>query len=211
MFVIVYNGNVILGPMNWNARRFSEIIEEDCEVSVVLNLKNDEDNIITVNDQIKIYPVTSEANPEYNPRTQMLNGPFWTYTDTHAVSSMQVQSLPLEAIQNFLRQDAGAERWKKQYSGVKVTINGTEYSFATDPVTRTTFHQYLTSGIASVNWKIDQVTWITLTAENISAIFTAIVNHIQTAFEWEAAKNTEITAATLETINSIVITETNAS
>jgi len=205
MFVIVYNGNVILGPMVWNARRFSEVIYDECDISVLLELRNDEQTMVTINDGLKIYPVTSEPDPEYNPRTQYLHGPFWAYTDTHAVSSMTVETYHIEAIRNFLRQELADKRWKKQHSGVEVEIDGTTYKFPTDPVTRVSFHHYLTSGSNLVNWKIDQYTWIQLTDQHISTIFNAIVGHLQSSFDWEATKNNEITSATLETIDSIVL------
>lgn len=207
MFVIVYNERVILGPMTWNARRFSEVINEECGVSTVLDLKNDNETLVVVNNDIKIYPVTGTPEPEYNPRIQYLNGPFWTYTDTHAVYSMVVEHYPIEAIRNFLRQEIADIRWKKQHSGVQVEINGTTYKFPTDPLTRISFHHYLTSGVTSVNWKVDQYTWITLTDQHISIIFNKIVEHFQNSFDWESNKNDEITQATLETIESIVIKE----
>jgi len=207
MFVIVYNGNVILGPMVWNARRFSEVINEEAGVSTVLNLKNDEETVVTVNDEIKIYPVTSEPDPDYNKRTQYLHGPFWTFTDTHAVSSMTVENYPIDAIRNFMRQEVANARWKKQYSDIEVTINGNAYKFPTDPLTRVSFHHYLTSGINKINWKINQQTWIELTSEHISVIFNKIVDNLQSSFEWESLKNAEIDAATLETIESVIIEE----
>lgn len=207
MFVIVYNGNVILGPMNWNARRFSEVINEDCNVSTVLNLKNDEEVVVTVNDEIKIYPVTSEPDPSYNTRTQYLHGPFWTFTDTHAVSSMTVENYPIDAIRNFMRQEVATARWNKQYANIEVTLDGNVYIFPTDPLTRTSFHHYLTSGINKINWKLDQHNWIELNAEHISIIFNKMVDNLQASFEWESSKNAEIDAATIESIESIVIEE----
>jgi hypothetical protein len=207
MFVIVYNGNVILGPMPWNARRFSEVIDEECGVSTLFNLKNDEETVVEVNSEITVYPVTSETNPPYNTRTEYLNGPYWTFTDTHAISSMRVETYPIEGIRNFLRQEIADKRWKKQHSGVEVEIEGTIYRFPTDPLTRVSFHHYLTSGVTTVNWKIDQYTWIQLTDEHISKIFNKIVEHFQSSFEWESNKNDEITSATIETINSIIIEE----
>jgi hypothetical protein len=205
MFVIVYNGNVILGPMVWNARRFSEVINEECGVSVVLELRNDEQTMVRVNDEIKIYPVTSEPDPEFNPRIEYLHGPFWTYTDTHAVASMTVEIYHIEAIRNFLRQEIADKRWKKQHAGVEVEIDGTTYTFPTDPLTRTSFHHYVTAGSSNVNWKIAQNTWITLTPEHISTIFNKIAEHLQSSFDWEANKDIEISSATIETINSIVL------
>jgi hypothetical protein len=205
MFVIVYNGNVILGPMVWNARRFSEVIEEETSLSVVLDLRNDEQTLVEIGANIKIYPVTSELDPEYNTKTQYLHGPFWTFTDTHAVSSMTVESYPLEAIRNFLRQEIADKRWKKLHNGIDVEINGSTYKFPTDPLTRMSFHHYTTSGLTKVNWKINQETWLELSSEHISLIFNKIVEHFQQSFEWESNINDEISSATLETIESIVI------
>jgi hypothetical protein len=205
MFVIVYNGNVILGPMNWNARRFSEVIDEEAGVSIVLDLKNDEEAVVTVNDEIKIYPVTSEPDPDYNKRTQYLHGPFWTFTDTHAVSSMTVEHYPIDAIRNFMKQEVAVARWNKQYANIEVTLDSNVYKFPTDPLTRISFHHYLTSGINKINWKLDQNNWIELTAEHISIIFNRMVDNLQASFEWESTKNAEIESATIETIESVVI------
>ena len=207
MFVIVYNGNVILGPMKWNARRFSEVIDEESGVSIVLDLKNDEEAVVTVNDEIKIYPVTSEPDPHYNKRTQYLHGPFWTFTDTHAVSSMTVEHYPIEAIRNFMKQEIAVARWNKQYANIEVTLDSTVYKFPTDPLTRISFHHYLTSGINKINWKLDQNNWIELTAEHISIIFNRMVDNLQASFEWESTKNAEIESATIETIESVIIEE----
>lgn len=203
MYVISHNGNVILGPMKWNARRFADAIEEDCEVQASLPATRDNDNVITVNEEIKIYPAVGAPLPSYNARTEFLNGPYWTFTETEAIAEMEAQPLPLEAIKNFMRAEAAGTRWTKQTAGVEVEVNGTTYKFATDDNARSTFHQYVTSGVSSLNWKVDQQTWIVLTAVDIQAIFTAILGVIQAAFDWETAKNDAITAATLETIETI--------
>ncbi len=207
MFVIVYNERVILGPMVWNARRFSEVIDEECGVSVVLDLRNDDTHFVEVNSNIKIYPVTSESHPEYNTRLQFLNGPYWTFTDTQAIARMIPEYYSIDAIQNFLREEIANIRWKKQHAGVDVEINGTTYKFPTDPLARISFHHYLTSGINKVNWKINQEIWLELTSEHISTIFNKIVEHFQSSFEWESAKNSEITSATMSTINAIIVEE----
>lgn len=201
LFVIVYNNSVILGPMEWKARRFSEVIEDECEIKVTLPLVNE--TYYEVNNEIKIYPVQGRPIPEYNTKTEFLHGPFYEYIDGVAYSSMVVEQLPLLAAQNFIKQEAATLRWKKQNSGVKVTLNGTEYTFPSDLNTKSIFHQYITSNLESVNWKIDQDTWITLSKSDIQTVFNSIVNHVQSAFDWEAAKLTEIVGSTHDTLDKI--------
>jgi hypothetical protein len=206
MFVIVHNDNVILGPMRWNAYRFQEVILDDCELEVTLDSRNDNESVITVNAEIKIYPVTAEPNPTFNPKTEFLHGPFWTYTDTQAVQSYQVEQLTVEAAKNFLKAQVSSARWTKENSGITVTINDIEYKFDTDINTRSKFHQYVTAGLTSVNWKLDQDSWIILGPDDINNIFSAITAHVQTAFDWENTKVTEINVATIETISNIDLT-----
>lgn len=201
MFVITYNNNVILGPMKWNARRFTEVIEDDCEITVTLPTTND--TYYEVNDEIKIYPVQGTANPEYNTKTEYLHGPFYEYIDGIAYSSMVVEQLPLSAAHNFIKQEAANVRWTKQNSGVKVTLNNVEYTFNTDLQTKSTFHQYITADLESVNWKVNQDTWIVLSKSDIQTVFNSIVNHVQSAFDWEVAKLAEIVDSTHETLPTI--------
>jgi len=201
MFLITHNNNVILGPMKYNARRFTEVIEDDCEITVTLPLTND--SYYEVNDEIKIYPVQGTPNPEYNSKTEYLHGPFYTYVDGVAISSMVVEQLPLSAAQNFVKQEAANARWTKQNSGVKVTLNNVEYTFATDLETKSTFHQYITSDLESVNWKVNQDTWIVLSKSDIQTVFNSIVSHVQSAFDWEVAKLAEIVNTTHETLPTI--------
>ena len=201
MFVITHNNYVILGPMKWNARRFTEVIEDDCEITVTLPTTNDV--YYEVNSEIKIWPVQFLSEPTYNPTIERLHGPFYEYRDSIAYSSMVVEQLPLSAAQNFVKQEAADVRWKKQNSGVKVTLNSVEYTFATDLQTKSTFHQYITSNLESVNWKVDQDTWIVLSKSDIQTVFNSIVNHVQSAFDWEVAKLAEIVATTHETLPTL--------
>jgi hypothetical protein len=116
---------------------------------------------------------------------------------------MTVEQLPLSAAQNFVKQEAANVRWTKQNAGVKVTLNDVEYTFATDLQTKSTFHQYITSNLESVNWKVDQDTWIVLSKSDIQTVFNSIVNHVQSAFDWEVAKLSEIVNTTHETLPTI--------
>lgn len=201
MFVIVYKNNVILGPMIWNAGRFKTVIEEDCEITVSLPSSNQ--GYYEINDDIKIYPVQTTPNPSYDSRTEFLNGPYYDFVDGVAISRMEVHQLDIVAAQNFVKADAAHTRWKKQNSGIQYNINGTDYTFPTDLQTKSTFHQYVTADVDNLNWKVDQDTWITLSKSDIKNIFVAIVNHVQSAFDWEADKLLEINDTNHEALSTL--------
>ena len=203
LFVIVHNNSVILGPMEWKARRFAEVIDDDCGITVTLPLTNE--GYYEVNSEIKIWPVQFSAEPSYNPKIEHLHGPFYEYIDGVAYSSMVVQQMPLDAAQNFVKQEASTVRWTKQNTSVKVTLNGTEYSFSTDLNTKSIFHQYITSNLESINWKVNQDTWITLSKTDMQTVFNAIVSHVQSTYDWEVAKLSEINGATHETLPNITL------
>lgn len=201
MFIITYKNNVILGPMKWNAKRFIEVIENDCGITVELPQTNE--SYLKVNNDIEIYPVQGTPNPSYDPAIEFLHGPFYEYIDGIAYSSMTVEKIPLMAAQNLAKAKAANIRWTKQNSGVTVTLNGVDYNFKTDIETKSIFHQYITADLETVNYKIDQDTWIVLSKDDIKTIFNSIVNHVQSAFDWEVNKLSEIVDSTHETLPTV--------
>lgn len=212
MFVIVHNNsNVILGPMRWNKYRFENEIFDDLEVTCDIPLKNDEMEPYTVNDEIKILPIASTEPPTFNPKIERLEGPFWTFTDSLATSSYTVGDLPVEAIKNFLKEEAEAERWSKENSKVTVNVGGVDRQFSTDKLTRSTFHQYITLDLQNVNWKYKRDDWGVLTKTEIQSVFDAIMLYVKGCFEWEFAKIAEIDACTTHAeLDAIVIKEPEA-
>lgn len=208
MFVIVYNNNVILGPMRWNRFRFENEIKEECDITVSLNDRNDDFIPVFLSDEIKILPIQGTETPTFNSKIEFLNGPYWEFTDTVALMSYRVEQLPIDSVKNMLKEQVAAERWKKENSGVLITLNNIEYKFASDRDTRNILQNTLQSGINQINWKIDRENWITLTVEDIQFILNSIISHVQQSFDWEYAKNGEIDAKTdLVSLDAIIISE----
>lgn len=207
MFVIVYNNSVILGPMRWNRFRFENEIQEECGAPVTLADRNDDFSPVIISGEIKIIPVQGAPNPDFNPKIEFLNGPFWEFTDTEATQSYQVERLAIDAVKNMLKESVTAERWKKENSGVKVSIAGTEYSFRTDKETRVVLQNAATN-LTSVNWKHDRETWSTLSSEDVQNVLASVLTHVQSCFDWEYTKFQEIDACTThEELDSVVIIE----
>lgn len=205
MFVIAYNDTVILGPMKWNRDRFQNEIEEECEVITSLPYTN-EDAII-VNQDIKIYPVQSAPNPTFNPKIEFLHGPFWEFTETHAISSYIVQDKSLSAVKNELKALTAQERWKKEISGVKVTVQNIEITADTNRGDRDIFiQQYLLmSESDTVMWKFPEA-WLELTKTELGTIVGTGAYHVKQAFVWEQDLAMQIDACTtLSELDALII------
>lgn len=207
MFVIVHNNNVILGPMRWNRFRFENEIQEECDFSVTLQDKNDDLMPVFVSEEIKILPVQGTQDPEFNPKIEFLNGPFWEFTSLAAIQSYRVEPLPIDAIKNSLKDQVSAERWRKENSGIIVSIGGTEYKFNTDKETRLVL-QNASVNLDSINWKQDRETWMQLSSADVQSVLSTILSHVQSCFDWEFTKIQEIDACvTREELVAVVITE----
>lgn len=209
MFVIVYNNFVILGPMKWNKGRFQNVILEECEIETFLPNTNEDSVPIFVNDQIKILPIQDGLSAQFNSKIEILHGPFWEFTETHAIRTYQTVSKPIELVKGELKAQVATERWKKEVSGVKTVIQNTEISVDTNRGDRDIFIQkyLLMNENDTVLWKFPE-TWLTLTKSELGQIVAVGAMHIQQSFEWEAHLVNQIeSATTLEELNLIVIVE----
>lgn len=208
MFVIVHNNSVILGPMRWNRFRFENFLVEELEVSTTLPQQNS--SVVTVSDEISIYPIQGSLDPVFNPKIEILHGPFWEFTDSAAISSYQVLSKTVESVKNELKSLAAAERWNRENTQVSVTINDISCDFKTDRETRMVLQNALTSPSDANVWKVAGDTWVTLTKVDLQNILTAVLTHVQASFDWEHDIVTQINAAeTLIQLDSIQITQPN--
>ena len=210
MFVIVQNDNVILGPMKWNRFRFQNVIEEDCEITVTLPNRNPNCEPIIVNEEIKILPVQDIGSDRpFNPKIEFAYGPFWTFTETHAISSYTVLSKSIDQVKYELKSQAASERWRKEISGIKVTVQDNEITVDTNRGERDIFVQkyLLMNENDTVMWKFPEL-WLNLTKSNLGFIVSSGATHVQQAFEWEATMIAQIdSCTTLEQLDSIIIVE----
>lgn len=209
MFVIVYNDHVILGPMRWNRFRFENEIAEECEVVTTLPNRNDTFDAITVAENIRILPIQGTENPAYNPTIETLHGPFWQFTDTHAISSYVVVQLPIEAVQNQLKAAAAEERWRREVGGFDLELQARTVQIDTARGARDAYAQQymLLADSDLVNWKFPSC-WLTLTRAELGTIALNVTAHVNAVFAWEVEKISEIDAcSTLEELAAVVIRE----
>jgi hypothetical protein len=148
--------------------------------------------------------------PPHNERIETYHGPYWNFENKDlAVGTYEIKYKTLGSIRELLRNEAAAERYRREVAGTKTTIQDLEVTLDTSRDGRNVFIQKYTlmGENDTVNWKFPEG-WLTLTKVELGAAVSAGAAHIQGSFDWEKAKIEEIEAAeTAEALDAIVIVE----
>ena len=201
---------VILGPLPWRARYIqSELndLVEDGEKASAFTISPTESGYVDCGDGYELIPVTF-VPPEYDSVYQHLAGPFYTYNGNEAVGAYTVHDSDIDGVKAVLKNQASAERRRKQVLSTTVTVSGSELSIASDDAELQKYVSALASiGDATISWKFG-LNFIDLTAAGLQTIIDAIRGYVQTQFDWEKGIYESIdTASTVEELRAIVIVE----
>lgn len=184
MYALVYKGRVINGPRDWNKYQFEGALEKEGIFFQVGRNSPFEDEIpILINEDAKILRARYEY-PEYNRRTQSLDGPFWEFTEKEAIGKFNVLYQGIEFIRNNLKQALAENRWRREVAGIEVEIQNTVVKISTGREDRNQFEILRNSGADNVLWKFNNI-WLTLTSTDIATLADAVKNHVQITFDWE--------------------------
>jgi len=207
MFALVHNKRVLAGPMDWNRGIFAMNLEK-LKINFALPRVAPKELPLVIDENTAVYEV-EDLKQGYNLKTQYLYGPVWMIGPDKATATYEVRDKPVEFVKGELKREAAQERYRREQSGAKVTIQGVEVTVDTTRGARDVFVQkFLLMGADdTVKWKFPEG-WFTLTKEELGQVVAAGVEHVQAAFDWEAAKVEEIDAAINNlTLDNIVITE----
>ncbi len=192
MFIIVENNSVILGPMEWRPTAFKNCILDDCDVEFDVPRSNENRDPIIVNENIRILPVTDIGiSNEYNPKFQFLNGPYYNFYENYAEVYHTAYDKPLDFYKSELKAEVAANRYKYEIKGTKLTIQNTEVNILTNREDRNMYLQAFQLGSNNINWKFGDK-FLTLSNSELGDIVAAGVSHVQSVFDWESSKVTEI-------------------
>lgn len=195
-YVLAHNNQVINGPRAWNYRSFESTLEEDLEIAFKLPMSKTDEDVIVIDENTKIY-AAELVYQSYNSKIEYLHGPFWDFTSGKAIGTFQIVANEIEAIKNTLKDRVTANRWRKEVAGTTATIQSTVVTVDTARGNRDIFVQkYLLMGENdTVQWKFPEG-WLTLSKSELGTAVSAGAIHVQSQFEWEAAKLSEIDACT---------------
>jgi hypothetical protein len=196
MYVLTHNNQVLLGPINWNSRMFNSVILDDTEI--VTNVQpSDVQNVpLDLGDGLMIRKAT-ETRDALNPKIQMHNGPFWTFTDTEGIANYVAVDKPIDLAKQELLTKLAYVRWLYEELGTTLTLQGQTVTVDTVRSTRSVFvEQYLLlPPDASSPWKFPEG-WFTVTKAELGTCVQAGVDHVKSAFIWEGVQVARINAAT---------------
>ena len=211
MFVIVENNSVLMGPNDWNKRRFDAFLKAELDIDA--DLPPSLNSYYEVNASVKIYPVKFDNPPPFNSKIEILNGPFWNFNNNIATASYQPLTKTVESIKNQMLGDLANKRWKKETEGVVLSLQNKLVWVTTQRGERDIFLQAVQLGSNGATWKLVEVEqvpveenptgyrlkntlWLTLSTAELQQIVGAIVTKVQTAFDWENNFADQINSAT---------------
>lgn len=194
-FILTDHNFVVIGPKPWNKRAFEATLQDDLDITFTLPSTNDA--YLEVSSTVKFFPVSYVEPYPFNPKIEQYAGPFYTFDATSAVGTYNAVDKNMDEVKGNLKGIVASNRYDRECSGLKVTIQGNEVFVYTDRQNRNMYiqqYQFMADN-ATALWKFPEM-WLTLSKAEMGAIITASVAHIHDAFAWEGTKAAEIDACT---------------
>ena len=210
LYAIVHKNRVIVGPLAWAQKYYTDVLK--IRHRITANIPGEPPEILpyVVDADTSIHSVVDNT-PSYDAMTQYLYGPTWDLSADIIAANYEVREQEIADARNNFRAVAAFERYKKEVSGAKATVQSLEVSIDTSRDGRNIFVQKYTlmSDGDIVNWKFPEG-WLTLTKADLGSVVQAGVLHIQGAFDWEKSIDDQINAAqNAQELHAIPIVEEN--
>ena len=189
MYAIVHKNRVIVGPMEWKQKYFTDVLKIRHRIEANIPGAAPEILPYIIDTDTKICNVI-ENKPDIDFMTEYHYGPLWDLSSDIVIANYDVKDIEIHDARNNYRIIAANERYKKEVSGLKVIIQNTEVSIDTSREGRTIFIQKLLTMQDSdiINWKFPE-TWLSISKTELQSIVKAASDYIQTAFDWEKTIN----------------------
>jgi hypothetical protein len=185
IFILLENNQIIhYGPVEYNRNRFRSFLENDLEIS--FDLPNTLSDTIIINENVKIIKAELVYPVNFNSKIQEYSGPFWDFSNPDlAIGTYGTADRNIDFVKSDLKSLVANNRWKKETSGMTLTVQGIEIFVTTERGERDIYLQALQLGADNKNWKfVDK--FLTLSLQELGYIVTAVVTHVQNAFDRES-------------------------
>jgi hypothetical protein len=203
-YALIHNDTIEVGPRNWNYYYFLEYLEDENLSIEDLPRRPPIESIIS--DDWKIFLVTEVTYPENLNRTfEELVGPFWTIHEDHITGLYNRKDRAIPAIKGDLKNTVAANRYVVETGKLEYTFgDGETVELYTEREQRMIYLNTLSvlPDGETVPFKFKGGKFRSaVTKAELSQIVTLSMNHVRSAFEWEAEKVAEIEA--LDTIEDL--------
>ena len=166
------------------------------------------DSPLKINDNVNMYMVQYEDQPQLDNFYQYHEGLKWVVRDGKAVGTYEVISRTLDEIKNLLHNQLSNKSFNDQVAGVDLTVHGASVKVNTDLVSRTTLFQRFSmmDEAASEEFKLNNGDWFTLTKNEASEVLVGINNHIKLVLASESLTANQIDLClTIEELKQVEI------
>jgi len=204
LYVLIDGQYVVNGPREWNAISFQNTLSDDYEINYVLPMQKDDLEPIVINEALRILPAAL-TYPNYNPKIEYCDGPYWTYDNDFAAGTFEVKDQPIDFVKSTLKGIVASNRYNKEVAGTTTTIQNIEVFIDTSRTNRNTYvNAYnLMADTDTLNWKFSEG-WLVLTRDEMKLVVDAGANYVNAQFDWELSKVDEINnCTTLEELNNV--------
>ena len=206
MYVLYHNNRVLVGPRSWHRGMFENALRKEGISFSTLSRFDPEVTPVVIDDNTGIKEAKLEY-PNHNDKIEFVVGPYWDLTGDVAIGTFQVRERPLDMIRGNLKNRAASVRWNKEIAGTTATIQGVEVTISTTREDRSAYVQQLSvmGESDTVNWKFPEG-WLTLSKTDLTTIANTAQAYVQTTFDEELTKVTEIdNAVDAQALDAIVI------
>lgn len=169
MYAHIENGQIdYVGPIPQNWRN----------VSSLNALSNDELA------EFGWFPVMDET-PDYDGRWQVTGAASYQIETAHVVMTKEVVALSLEAVKTRRLSELAALRYTKETGGIEVSGQNIKTDRESQAMLNGALAFVTQSPAALIDWKVAPGEFVQLNAAQITAIATAVAQHVQACFSAE--------------------------
>jgi hypothetical protein len=198
MYALTQNKLIKVGPRNYYWQAFRNFLAQQGISTDNLPTDYSGSEPIIIDRDTRIVQVITEAAPNYNQYTEELAGPTYTITDTLITGIYGISDRELNAAKCSMKETLASNRYAQEVAGITLTLQSTVVSISTkrgfDRDIWFQMDNLLPAGSTQV-YKFNNDLWLTLTKSDIQTVVTAIITHVQGAFDWEEAVSKQIDAA----------------
>jgi hypothetical protein len=165
------------------------------------------DDVLVVNDRIKLYRVEYSAAPTFDPIFQYDNGITWDTSSGKAICTRVVSDRTVDEVKVGLNNRLATASHEKQISGFDYVYDDQTVRIVLDSNTRINLLQrwLLMSDSDMVDEKLSDE-WFTLSKQDVRNLLEANENNISSVLSWEKNKHDQImSCTTIEQLKSIEI------
>lgn len=211
MYALIYDSQLILGPIGYNYRLINAELEE-LEIEQRVTPRDFENVPLKITNNTYLLPI-SKIIPEYDSRFQGVGNFEWEIIKENDIPvrvemTYTINDKSLEQIKDEYKREVILIRKAKENIIIDVDLNGTIIPISTSREERLNYVSKLMASPGPHNFKFTNGVWLQITTTELEYIISQIDLKVQEAFDWEYTKLQEIDDCTTgEEVYNVILVE----